>query len=93
METLKGRPLHERVIVKMDEAKTVTEGGLLIPDEAQQTVTTATVIAIGNLVNREGENLKPGDHVIVQKMCGLPITIEGNQYKIVMVNDILYVEE
>jgi co-chaperonin GroES (HSP10) len=88
---LSGRPLHERVIVKLDNVGEVTQGGIILPEEARDIANTATVISIGNLVNTEGESLQVGDRVIIQKMGGMPLDIKGVRYQLMMKHDILYV--
>lgn len=88
---INGRPLHERVIVKDDEVASVTKGGLILPDDAKETVSTATVIAVGNLANRQGENLNPGDRIIMLKHAGMPIIVDGVNYRLVLCNDIIFV--
>lgn len=90
---LNGRPLHERVIVKLDEVEGTTSGGIIIPVEAREVANMATVMAIGNLVNTEGEDLKVGDHVMIQRMSGFDISIDGEKYRMIMKNDIIYVED
>ena len=93
IKKLKGRPLHERVIVKLDEVSGRTAGGIIIPDDAKQVANTATIVAVGPLVNTECEDLKVGDHVIIQRMAGFPITIDGETYQMILKNDILFVED
>jgi chaperonin GroES len=88
---LTGRPLHERVIVKLDEVGELTQGGIILPEEAREVANIATVIAIGNLVNSEGEALVVGDRVIIQRMSGLPIDVKGQRYLLIMKHDIHYV--
>jgi chaperonin GroES len=41
------KPIHDRVIVKKDDPKTVTTGGIFIPDAAIEKVTQGTVLAVG----------------------------------------------
>lgn len=86
-----GRPLHERVIVKKEPAEIYTEGGIFLPEDARDSINIGRIVAIGNLVNNEGENLKEGDKVMLQKFSGLPIQIDGEEYTIVMKNDIIFV--
>lgn len=93
IKKLNGRPLHERVIVKLDEVSDRSAGGIILPEEAKTIANTATVIAVGPLVNTECEDLKPGDHVIIQRMAGFPITIQGEHYQMIMKNDVLFVED
>lgn len=91
IKELNGRPLHERVIVKLDSVSDVTDGGIFLPDDAKEIANTATVVAIGNLVNREGEDLKVGERVIIQRMSGLPIDVDGERFQLVMKHDIIFV--
>ena len=42
------QPLSNYVIVKPDKEETMTEGGLYIPDTAQEKPKQGTVIAVGN---------------------------------------------
>jgi chaperonin GroES len=87
----KWRPLHERVIVKEIPTPDKTQGGLLIPAEAQEIPTTAVVLMVGNLVNKEGEDIRVGDTVMYMKYAGLPISVEGEACRILMCNDIICV--
>lgn len=88
---IKGRPLHERVIVQMDESIAMTAGGIFLPAETREVVNTGTIVAIGNLVNSEGENLKEGDRIMTQRRAGMPFEIDGKTYTILMKNDIIFV--
>ena len=87
----KWRPLHERVIVKEIPTPDRTQGGLFIPVEAKEIPTEGTVHSFGALVNKEGENLKEGDRVLYMKYAGLPIKMNGEEYRILMCNDIICV--
>ena len=87
------RPIHERVIVKEIPAPERTQGGLYIPDEAKEIPTTGTVLMVGNLVNREGENITPGDTVMYMKYAGLPVKMDGEDCRILMCNDIICVRD
>ena len=87
------RPLHERVIVRPTKVATLTEGGIHIPDTAKEVPTDGTIISFGNLVNRESEELKKGDHILYMKHAGLPVTIKGEDLRMIMVNDIIAVIE
>ena len=55
--------------------------------------TTGTVLMIGNLVNREGEDIKAGDTVMYMKYAGLPIVVDGVECRILMCNDIICVRD
>ena len=90
---MKIRPLHERVIIRPAKAAEMTEGGIFIPESAQEVPTQGTVISIGNLVNKEGEALKSGDKVLTMKHAGLPIEVNGEELRMIMVNDIIAIIE
>lgn len=40
-------PLGDRVVVQVDKAEATTEGGIIIPDKAQERPLRGTVIAVG----------------------------------------------
>ena len=87
------RPLHERVIVKDIPTPDKTQGGLFIPTEAQDVPTEGIVQSMGSLVNKEGEDLKVGAHVMYMRYSGLQIKMEGEDYRILMNNDIICVSD
>lgn len=38
-------PVNKRLLIKLDEQKTQTEGGVIIPDEAQERAVTGIILA------------------------------------------------
>ena len=78
-------PLGERVLVEKEEAQTQTASGIIIVDSAQEKPQTAIVKAIGD----EVENLKVDDKVVLAKYSGTEITLDGKDFQIVEVSDIL----
>jgi chaperonin GroES len=88
--------LGNRVMVKVDEAKK-TEGGILLPESAQEKPQKGVVVAVG-----EGKRLDNGilvapdvavgDHVIFAKYGGTEIKDEGEDY-IVLDADSIYAKE
>lgn len=82
-------PLHDRVIVKADPAETVTAGGIIIPDTAQEKPQRGTVIAAGPGKKDEPVTVKPGNKVLYGKYAGTEIKIEGEDYLIMRESDIL----
>lgn len=86
------RPIHERVIVKEIPTPDRTTGGLFIPQEAQEMPTSGIVLMVGNLVNKEGEDILAGDTVMYMKYAGLPVNVDGQACRILMVNDIICVK-
>ena len=82
-------PLHDRVIVKADPAETVTKGGIIIPDTAQEKPQRGTVIAAGPGKKDEPMAVKPGDKVLYGKYAGTDIQIDGDDLLIMRESDIL----
>ena len=41
------KPVNDRVIVRKDEPETMTKGGIVIPDAAQEKATRGVVLAVG----------------------------------------------
>ena len=84
-------PLHDRVIVKADPAETVTKGGIIIPDTAQEKPQRGTVVSAGPGKKDEPMSVKPGDKVLYGKYAGTEIQIDGNEYLIMKESDIFVI--
>ncbi len=91
MSTIKVTPLHDRVIVKRDEAVDKTEGGIIIPDTAKEKPYKGDVIAVGNGKKDEPMVVKVGDKVLYAKHAGSEIEIDGTKYLVMREADILAV--
>ena len=95
---MKVKPLNDRVLVQRLEEKTVTKGGIFIPDTAKEKPVEGKVIAVGpGKVNDQGNrvplNLKEGDRVLFGRYAGSEIKIEGEEYLMMREDDILAVVE
>ncbi len=88
-EKLSITPLHDRVIVQADAPETITKGGIIIPDTAQEKPQRGTVLAAGPGKKDEPTTVKAGDTVLYGKYAGTEITIEGKEYIIMRESDIL----
>ncbi|MEE2023976.1 MULTISPECIES: co-chaperone GroES [Alkalimonas] len=93
------RPLHDRVIIKRQEAESKSAGGIVLTGSAAEKSTRGTVIAVGNgriLDNGDVKALdvKVGDTVIFNDGYGVKTQkIDGEEVLIVSENDILAVVE
>lgn len=92
-ETLKVRPLGDRVIIKPLPQDEKTKGGIILPDTAKEKPQQGQVIAIGNgriLDNgtKVDMEVKPGDKVLYGKYSGTEIKIEGEEFLIVKESEI-----
>ncbi len=86
------RILGDRVMIKVDEAAE-TEGGILLPETAQEKPQRGTIVAVGEGTRTEDGELIPcdleeGDVVIFAKYGGTDITDEGEEYKILETSQI-----
>lgn len=82
------KPLGDIVVLKPVEQKMQEISGLLIPEQAKEKPNQATVVAVG-----ETSELKPGDKVLYGKYAGTEVKLDGNDYLIIHMSDILAILE
>ena len=91
------KPLSDRVVVKMVEAEETTKSGIILAGAAKEKTQVAEVVAVGpgGVVNGERVEmtLKVGDKVITGKYTGTQVKLDGTEYTIVSVSDVLAVVE
>lgn len=90
------RPLGDRVVIKLVEAEEKTKSGIVLPSTAKEQPQMAEVVAIGaDILNDEKkkEQIKVKDKVIFSKYAGTEVKIDGEEYTILKLNDILAVVE
>jgi chaperonin GroES len=93
-DSLKLRPLDDRVVVEPKEAEEVTAGGIVLPDSAKEKPQRGTVVAVGpGKLLDSGErgtlSVSVGDEVIYGKYSGSEVEIDGREVKILRETDIL----
>ncbi|MBD5164854.1 co-chaperone GroES [Helicobacter sp.] len=79
------KPLGERVLVERLEEDTKTASGIIIPDNAKEKPLEGVVQAIGN----EVKEVKVGDKVVFGKYSGTEVKIDGKEYLILKLEDVL----
>ena len=82
------QPLGQRVLVKRVEEEAKTASGIIIPDNAKEKPSNATVVAISNEVKEDGE-INVGDNVVFGKYSGTEITVDGSEHLVLDVDDIV----
>ena len=92
MPTLK--PLNDRIVVKSVTPESVTAGGILLPDSAQEKPQEAEVVAVGPGKTLEtgkvaAMEVKPGDRIIYAKYGGTEIKVGGEEVIILRADDVL----
>lgn len=94
MSTPKIKPIGERVLVQLVNEKEQIKGGIFIPDSAKEKPTEAKVIALGTgRIDDNGKkvpfDVAVGDTILISKYGGMEVKYEGEDYKILTMNDIL----
>jgi chaperonin GroES len=95
---MKIRPLHDRVIVKRNDAETKTASGIIIPDTAKEKPQEGEIVAAGSGIRRDDGSLLPldvkkGDKILFGKYAGTEIKIDGEELLMMKEDDILGVIE
>lgn len=94
---IQGKPLFERIIVQEFKEPDKTEGGVLIPEQIKDVPNKGIIKKIGHtaLLDKDGvidsTLLKEGDVVLFVKYAGLPFNYKGEDYKIIVINEIIFV--
>ena len=88
---MKVKPLADRVLVKLEKNEAKTAGGIIIPDTAQEKTQEALVVEVGD--DKEVIKVKAGQKVMYDKYAGTQIKINGEEYLILKMADIIAVVE
>ena len=91
---MKLKPLGDRVLVKVEDAKEVQKSGIIIPDTAKEKPQEGTVVAAGKgKVDNNGKlipmDVKEGDKILFGKYSGSEIKLGDEEYMIMGQEDIL----
>jgi len=88
---MKVKPLADRVIVRLEKNEAKTSGGIIIPDTAQEKTQQGKVIEVGD--DKDVIKVSVGQKVMYDKYSGTQIKIDGEEYLIVKMSDILAIIE
>lgn len=82
------KPLRDRVLLELDSPRTVTDGGIIIPENARKKPLRAKVRAVGSgEVKNNGQiiplEVQSGDTVYVNQYAGFSVKHKGRDYLIV----------
>ena len=88
------KPLGDRVVLKVEEEKEQTVGGLVLAGASKERTQVATVVAVGDGARAlTGELVAPsvaaGDKVIIENGVGIAVKDDDNTVTIVREADIL----
>jgi chaperonin GroES len=87
MNSMKLKPLGDKVVVEVLEQEDKSPGGLYLPDTAKKKPQTGKIVAVGNgrILDdgkRSDMNVKVGDKVLFSKYGGNEVQIDGSEYTI-----------
>ena len=91
------RPLHDKILVKRDEAETKTSSGIYLPETSKDKPKTGTIEAVGDgaLNTETGQRIpltvKKGDRVIFSSYSGTEVKLDNVDLLIMSEDDILAV--
>ena len=86
-------PIGHRVLVRKDEPKRETKGGIALPDAAEIPTITGRIVTISTAIeNDEDVPLKQYDKVLFHPKNAIPVDFEAdNQLFVVPIEDIVAV--
>ena len=94
---MKLKPLSDRVVLKAVEVEETTKSGLILTGSAKEKPQMALVVAAGPGGVFDGKEVKmtvkEGDKVICSKYAGTEVKMDGEEYTVVRLDDILAIVE
>ena len=87
------KPLADRVLLKSVEAEETTKSGIIPAASAQEKPEMSEVVAVGPGTDENPMTVKAGDKVIISKYSGTQVKIDGVEYTITSIKDVLAVVE
>ncbi len=85
------KPLGDRVLISLEEAEKKTASGIYIPDNAQEKTQKGTVAAVGT--DKDVITVSVGQKVMYDQYAGTKVKVDGTEYLIVKMSDILAILE
>ena len=89
------RPLGDKVIVQRDEADSITDSGIHLPEQAKDTPKTGVILAIGDgAINTDTGDRIPltvtkGDRVVFSSYAGSEVKLNDQELLIMTESEIL----
>ena len=95
---MKFKPMFDKVVIKPYTADEMSQGGIYIPPNAQETPHKGEIVAVGPGARNENGTIIPlgvkvGDQVVYGKYAGSEIKIEGKDYMILEEESIMGIIE
>ena len=92
------KPLGDRLLVAREAESTVSAGGIIIPDSAQEKPLRGRVLAVGPGKSNDDGSVRPvdvaeGDLVLFGKYAGTEIKVAGEERTLLREEDVLGIIE
>lgn len=87
------KPLADRVLLKQVKAEETTASGFILAASAQEKPEVSEVVAVGPGTEKNPMTVKVGDKVIISKYSGTQVKLDGEEYTITEVKEVLAVVE
>lgn len=81
-------PIGERILIQREEEAKTTATGIYIPDSAKEKPQQGKVVAVSKEVSEAGE-IAIDNTVVFSKYSGTDLAIDGKDYIVAKVEDIL----
>ena len=87
------KPLGDRVIIKQDEAEQTTASGIILTSKEQEKPQRGEVIAVGEGKRTDAGEIievpvKVGDTVVYGRYGGQEVSVDGEDFVILRIDDI-----
>ena len=91
MVEFKGKILAGKILVKGEEVKSETSGGIIIPESAKEKPQIGVVVLVGASRANEIMEVVTGDTVLYGKNSGIDLNIDGVCYLLMNQVDVMYI--
>ena len=90
---MKLKPLADNVLVKSALEEETTASGIILATATKEKSIVSEVVAVGPGTEENPMTVKVGDKVVVGKFAGQELKLDGEDYSIVKIADVLAVVE
>ena len=88
---MKLKPTSDNIVLKAIEVEETTASGIILSTATKEKPVMSEVVAVGEGTKDVKMTVKPGDKVIMAKYAGTEVKLDGAEYVIVKMGDILAV--
>jgi chaperonin GroES len=94
--TMKIRPLHDRIVIQRVAEEEKTAGGLFIPDTAKEKPARGVVVSVGegkrdDAGKRIPLDVSAGDEILFGKYVGTELKLDGEEHIVLREDEVLAV--